>query len=220
MLFGVYISAIGSAPTDGEGEAANQKIDRRPAPALTVDEKKSLLEAVEKLDRTDEVFLSEAPRDARLDYFASIRDGIAAVVGSNFARPPVGETPRARFASAGKQSRGQDEKSALLRSDEQAEAVLARAAVVRKLNHRLYTDAENNFIDGKNDATTPRTEAANLRDETMLLAGSGELPARNVANIGYLLYADHLLAVELAGTLLLVATIGAVAIAQRKGVAA
>ena len=51
-----------------------------------------------------------------------------------------------------------------------------------------------------------------------LLYGAGELPARNVANLGLLLYADHLLAVELAGTLLLVATIGAVAIAHRKGV--
>jgi NADH:ubiquinone oxidoreductase subunit 6 (subunit J) len=35
-----------------------------------------------------------------------------------------------------------------------------------------------------------------------------------------LLYADHLLAVELAGTLLLVATIGTVAIAHRRGTAA
>ena len=49
---------------------------------------------------------------------------------------------------------------------------------------------------------------------------AGELPARNVGNLGLLLYADHLLAVELAGTLLLVATIGAVAIAHRRGTAA
>ena len=50
--------------------------------------------------------------------------------------------------------------------------------------------------------------------------GSAEGPARNVANIGYALYADHLLAVEMAGALLLVATIGAVAIAGRRGAAA
>ena len=219
VLFGVYISAIGSAPTDGEGEAKPEDRQYLPAPVLTVDEKKSLLDAVEKLDRTDEVFLSDAPRDARLDYFASIRDSIAAVVGSNFARPAESGNPQGSLRKClGKQSRGQDETSALMRTDEQAKAVLARAAVVRKLNHRLYTDAENNFIDGKNDATTLRTDAGQLRDETMLLAGSGDLPARNVANIGYLLYADHLLAVELAGTLLLIATIGAVAIARRKGV--
>ncbi len=55
-----------------------------------------------------------------------------------------------------------------------------------------------------------------LREEVLLLRGSAELPARNVANIGYLLYSEYLLTVELAGTLLLVATIGAVAIAGRK----
>ena len=46
------------------------------------------------------------------------------------------------------------------------------------------------------------------------------LPARNVSAIGLSLYSEHLIAVELAGTLLLVATIGAVAIAGRKGVKA
>jgi hypothetical protein len=61
-----------------------------------------------------------------------------------------------------------------------------------------------------------RTGVRKLREEVLLLAGMGELPARNVGNLGLLLYADHLLAVELAGTLLLVATIGAVAIAHRR----
>jgi hypothetical protein len=42
------------------------------------------------------------------------------------------------------------------------------------------------------------------------------LPAANVAGLGYLLYSKHLLAVEIAGTLLLVATIGAIAIAHRR----
>jgi hypothetical protein len=39
------------------------------------------------------------------------------------------------------------------------------------------------------------------------------LPAANVAALGRTLYTDHLIAVELAGTLLLVATVGAIAIA-------
>jgi NADH:ubiquinone oxidoreductase subunit 6 (subunit J) len=43
-----------------------------------------------------------------------------------------------------------------------------------------------------------------------------ELPARNVAGLGKTLFTDHLLAVELAGTLLLVASIGAIAIAARQ----
>jgi NADH:ubiquinone oxidoreductase subunit 6 (subunit J) len=60
-----------------------------------------------------------------------------------------------------------------------------------------------------------------LRDELAVYRGQGLLPARNVANLGYLIYSEYLIAVEMAGTLLLVATIGAVAIAQRrKGVPA
>jgi NADH:ubiquinone oxidoreductase subunit 6 (subunit J) len=46
--------------------------------------------------------------------------------------------------------------------------------------------------------------------------GPRRLPAANVAAIGRTLFSDHLLAVELAGTLLLVATIGAIAIAGRR----
>jgi NADH:ubiquinone oxidoreductase subunit 6 (subunit J) len=42
------------------------------------------------------------------------------------------------------------------------------------------------------------------------------LPAANVAGLGKTLFTDYLLAVELAGTLLLVATIGAIAIAARR----
>jgi NADH:ubiquinone oxidoreductase subunit 6 (subunit J) len=42
------------------------------------------------------------------------------------------------------------------------------------------------------------------------------LPAANVAGLGKALFSDYLLAVELAGTLLLVATIGAIAIAGRR----
>ncbi len=41
------------------------------------------------------------------------------------------------------------------------------------------------------------------------------LPAANIAALGRTLFADHLIAVEMAGTLLLIATIGAIAIAGR-----
>jgi hypothetical protein len=41
------------------------------------------------------------------------------------------------------------------------------------------------------------------------------LSAENVAGLGRTLFSDYLLAVEIAGTLLLVATIGAIVIAQR-----
>jgi NADH:ubiquinone oxidoreductase subunit 6 (subunit J) len=46
--------------------------------------------------------------------------------------------------------------------------------------------------------------------------GPKQLPAANVSAIGRTLFSDHLLAVELAGTLLLVATVGAIAIAGRR----
>ena len=88
---------------------------------------------------------------------------------------------------------------------------------MRDLNDRAYTAADNHLLEGKPNADAVRAAYGKLREEVVLLAGAGELPARNVANLGYLLYADHLLAVELAGTLLLVATIGAVAIAHRRG---
>ena len=42
------------------------------------------------------------------------------------------------------------------------------------------------------------------------------MPAENVAYLGRSLFTDYLLAVELGGTLLLVATIGAIAIASRR----
>lgn len=48
-------------------------------------------------------------------------------------------------------------------------------------------------------------------------AGNGVMPAENVAYLGRSLFTDYLLAVELAGTLLLVATIGAIAVASRAG---
>jgi NADH:ubiquinone oxidoreductase subunit 6 (subunit J) len=47
--------------------------------------------------------------------------------------------------------------------------------------------------------------------------GNAPLKAENTAYLGQSLFTDYLLAVELAGTLLLVATIGAIAIASRRG---
>jgi NADH:ubiquinone oxidoreductase subunit 6 (subunit J) len=46
--------------------------------------------------------------------------------------------------------------------------------------------------------------------------GRPELPAENVGYLGRSLFTDYLLAVELGGTLLLVATVGAIAIASRR----
>jgi len=58
----------------------------------------------------------------------------------------------------------------------------------------------------------PAAEAELRRDDL----GRPKMPARNTAYLGRSLFSDYLLPVELAGMLLLVATIGAIAIAQRR----
>jgi NADH:ubiquinone oxidoreductase subunit 6 (subunit J) len=66
------------------------------------------------------------------------------------------------------------------------------------------------------DYSGPR---ANIPPEELRRKAEGQppaLPAENVAYLGRSLFTDYLLAVELAGTLLLVATIGAIAIATRR----
>ncbi len=78
----------------------------------------------------------------------------------------------------------------------------------------------------QSDLTAPRRELDAIRLDLQELAKvcheiqtdeePKPLPAANVAGLGYLLYSKHLLAVEIAGTLLLVATIGAIAIAHRR----
>ncbi len=102
-----------------------------------------------------------------------------------------------------------------MRSDPRVAAFLIRDEDLLKANRKL----DNAILDRKVDAV--KIELKGLREKLAIHRGSGQLPARNVANLGFILYSEYLLAVEMAGTLLLVATIGAVAIAgRRKGSAA
>ena len=90
--------------------------------------------------------------------------------------------------------------------DPRVAAFLKQTAELKKANDKLY-----------NAPAADKVKAAEaLRPELLVYLGNGHLPARNVANLGVVLYSEHLLAVEMAGTLLLVATIGAVAIAGRR----
>ncbi len=59
----------------------------------------------------------------------------------------------------------------------------------------------------------PTTPFAEIRRDAQ---GRPELPAENAAYLGRTLFTDYLLPVELGGTLLLIATIAAIAIAQRR----
>lgn len=68
----------------------------------------------------------------------------------------------------------------------------------------------------KRDARQPiEPEAAKLAAER-LTAENGILSAKHMANLGRHLFSEQLIAVELAGTLLLVALVGAVAIAMQR----
>ena len=175
-----------------------------PARAVTADDRAGLLAAADRLaaaaDATTKDELTAAVRAAR--------EPIEAAVG-----PPAGDARPAPIP----------DRLAVLK-DPRSRATARQAERVRDQARRAFGGVENQLL-----ARPAMTEAevraaarplAALRDEVFLLAGQGELPARNVSAIGYALYADNLLAVEMAGTLLLVATIGAVAIAGRRGAAA
>jgi NADH:ubiquinone oxidoreductase subunit 6 (subunit J) len=69
----------------------------------------------------------------------------------------------------------------------------------------------SNFSGPPSKDTRTRDARNDLRRDA---AGRPEMPAENVAYLGRSLFGDYLLAVELGGTLLLVATIGAIAIAH------
>ena len=170
----------------------HQAADVLPAPVLTAAEKAALADVAARL----EPLPAEAPRKEQAEQLSTVDRALAGVVGAPGGLP--GGSIRDRLGA--------------YRADAQARAVRERAAAAAA----SFARAEAAVL-GPGDA---RPEVARLRDEVRLLAGSGELPARNVGNLGLLLYADHLLAVELAGTLLLVATVGAVAIAQRRPSAA
>jgi hypothetical protein len=60
----------------------------------------------------------------------------------------------------------------------------------------------------------PSTPPGEMRRDDL---GRPELPAENAAFLGRSLFTDYLLPVELGGTLLLVATVGAIVIANRRG---
>lgn len=217
ILFTLYVSDVGLKPV-AAGEAP-KPAQRLPAQVLTTEERTALISAVEKIDAVETQLPGTTDplpdRGAVRDHFDALRDQIGAVVGSD-ARSRDGSLP-ARLEKVPTQPGG---KVTPVRGDQQTARVLKRAAEVRRLNEKAHDAVSSHLLDGKPDRPTAKAELRKLRDEVLLLAGSADLPARNVGNLGYLLYTDHLLAVELAGTLLLVATIGAIAIAQRKGAAA
>jgi NADH:ubiquinone oxidoreductase subunit 6 (subunit J) len=176
-----------------------------PAPPLTADDRRALAAAADELAKAQ-----DAPTVAAVEAAVrAARGHIGEVVGFAPADPTALDRP-ARRPTAQDRLRGAQTDARTWQVIEQADRLRDKAKAV---GDRL----ENLRFEKDPDPARAKALAKELRDEVALMAGRGELPARNVSAVGYALYSEHLIAVEMAGTLLLVATIGAVAIAGRKG---
>lgn len=214
ILFTLYETQDAMTPSAAAANAADWKrATPLPAPVLTPHEQATLADVAEKLKKLDADDFYGPPRgewasgQARAEYQSGIEQTLEEVVGES----PNKAEGTIRYGSIHARLAG-------YRPDAQAASVLAQAAKVRDLGNTAFKKVFTANAEPKRVSPTDAcAEVRKLREEVLLLHGAGELPARNVGNLGLLLFADHLLAVELAGTLLLVATIGAVAIAHRKG---
>jgi NADH-quinone oxidoreductase subunit J len=200
VLFALYQSSP-TAATD-----AGKPTLPLPARPLTAEDRAALLALGEKLRDA----ATATTKDQLHEKTAGLRDVYVDLLGipvSAVADRPIGI------------ERSIPERLSIL-VDPNSVSIRKQAEDLRTVARQAFNAIENLTV--KPTATAEELASATkeltvLREKTILLAARGELPARNVANLGYALYTDYLLAVELAGTILLVATIGAVAIAGRKG---
>jgi NADH:ubiquinone oxidoreductase subunit 6 (subunit J) len=217
VLFALYQTS--QAANANQTRTADNRLDTRfPAPVLKAEDRKALASGLAELDAAS-AELDDAKTNADrakmvLRYLAA-QAHFAEVAGqSKDGRNDAG-TIRTRLE---KMPENGPVPAVLFRPDQQSKEALDRAAKVRALAF-TERELETMLMKDKPDTAAVKTKAQKLRDEVALLYGTGDLPAANVRALGLSLYSEHLLAVELAGTLLLVAVIGAVAVAQRKGVA-
>lgn len=245
VLFTLYQTSLSAKPGEDDETPRAQLL----AQVVTPAERQTLGDVAARLDEAEKIFdgdiATATERDKRTEEFekvyTAIKNGLVDVVGGVRLSADVPARNAAIVDEAGRIESGSLRKrlerspgnasgqgAVLFREDQQAREVLKRAAGVRKLSSTTFGEIERVMSTGAPDPrdedrspTRDRAKAAvrKLRDEVVLLRGSGDLPAGNVRNLGFVLYSQHLLTVELAGTLLLVAVIGAVAITHRKGVA-
>jgi NADH-quinone oxidoreductase subunit J len=217
VLFALYQT---SRAADANQTRTNEtRLDTRfPAPVLNGDDRKKLAAGLTELDAASAELddaKTNADRAKTILRFLAAQAHFADVVGqSKDGRNDAG-TIRTRLE---KTPENGPTPATLYRADQQSKEALERAAKARALAF-TSSELESALMKDKPDAGAVKAKAQKLRDEVALLYGMGDLPAANVRALGLSLYSEHLLAVELAGTLLLVAVIGAVAVAQRKGVA-
>jgi NADH:ubiquinone oxidoreductase subunit 6 (subunit J) len=213
VLFALHQTSLATAPTDAPADPTRADV-HLPKPVLTADERARLAAAAAKLDdlgaRLAREPIDGTSRTAYGEQLDAIRTDLTAVVGDL----GVEGSMRARLV---KEPGRRGAPAVLFRDDAQARDALARARRVRESKAGAALDTAT--LKTPPDAAGAKAAVGQLRDEVVLLRGSGELPADNVRNLGLVLYSEHLLAIELAGTLLLVAVIGAIAVAHRKGVA-
>lgn len=197
VLFALYLSSPASA-SDGAPRPL-------PAPPLTDADRADLAAAADALDRAarsaDAKDLGRLAREARLR--------LGEVVGY-----APGETPPP--GADGPTRPTVQERLRPARTDARTWQVIEQADRLRDRAKDVSDRLDNNLLGANPNLDAVRHDLRSLREETVLLSGRGELSARNVSAVGFALYSEHLLAVEMAGTLLLVATIGAVAIAHRR----
>lgn len=199
LLFTLHTTQLSVTATEPLPGVPPQRQARLPAPVLTTEERATLSAAAAKLDeiagKLDSAELGTG--QARAEWMTGLVNDLEPL-----RRTTVSVIIRLRTA----------------RGDAQAAAVTKQSEAVQNEIARTFFKLETDVLPpNKLDVPATKASLVAIRDAAVLLNGAAELPARNVANLGFLLYTDHLLAVELAGTLLLVATIGAVAIAHRKG---
>ena len=205
VLFALYQSSPAAASDTNNLEYA------LPARPVSGEERAVLLEIAEQLGEVTKL----QDKDAILEKTKLMRDRIAEIVGVPPTSVDAVAVPSKRKSIP--------DRLALL-TDPRSIATKTLGEEIRQMNVKAFNALENNLLSKANPSAIDiqkSTEALPaLREKLIYLAGRGELPARNVANIGYVLYSEYLLAIEMAGTILLVATIGTVAIATRKRVSA
>jgi NADH:ubiquinone oxidoreductase subunit 6 (subunit J) len=172
-----------------------------PTPPLSEGERQRLMQAHAALNEA----IAASSKDEILKRFQTAYDAIEQVVGGkDSSTSPETLQNRLRATSAKPADK----------------AIVDHATQLKQTNQATLAKLENNLIHPNADFSRARDDMTELKHEVLAFAGYGLLPSRNIGTLGMLLYSEHLLAVELAGTLLLVATIGAVAIAGKKGVTA
>jgi NADH-quinone oxidoreductase subunit J len=196
VLFSLYLDSPASAAIDPQP---------LPAPPLTAEDRADLSDAADALARSgraaDVKELDELAREARRS--------LGRVVGH-----APGETPAGGDDGVARPTLQQRLRPA--ETDARTWAVIDRADRLRDRKKDVFDRLDNNLLGRAPNLDAARRELLALREDVVLLYGAGELSARNVSAVGLALYSEHLIAVEIAGVLLLVATVGAVAIAGRR----